>query len=79
MQHTQDNQEIRPSQPEFMKATCCLTGMISCYDRVTHLVDEWNAADVLHLHFGKASDTHYHDILLEKMAAHSPIGAVFTG
>jgi len=39
MQHTQDNQVIRPSQHGFMKGRYCLTNLMF-YDQVTHLVDE---------------------------------------
>jgi len=38
--HVQDNQGTRPSQHGFIKGRSCLTTLISCYDQVTHLVDE---------------------------------------
>ncbi|KAK4829216.1 hypothetical protein QYF61_002481 [Mycteria americana] len=50
--------------------TNCLTNLILFYDKVTHLVDEGKAVDVICLHFSKASDTVSHSILLEKLAAH---------
>ena len=50
------NQGIRPSQHGFMNGRSCLTNLISFHDKVTHLVDEGQAVDVVYLDFGKATE-----------------------
>ncbi|PKU30031.1 rna-directed dna polymerase from mobile element jockey-like [Limosa lapponica baueri] len=74
-QRMKDTQMIRPSQHGFMKGRSCLTHLISFYDKVTRLVDEGKAVDVVYLDFSKASDMVSHGILLEKLAAHGLDGS----
>jgi len=63
------NHGIRPSQHGFLKDRSCLTSLISFYDRVTHLVEEGKAVDVVYLDFSKTFDTVLQCILLQKLAA----------
>ncbi|KAK4823271.1 LOW QUALITY PROTEIN: hypothetical protein QYF61_000366 [Mycteria americana] len=78
-QHIQDNQGIRPSQHGFMKGRSCLTNLVSFCDKVTHLVDEGKAVNVVYLDFSKAFDTVSQSILLEKLAAHGLDGVEVNG
>lgn len=45
----------------------CLTTLISD-DKMTHMLDE-KAVNFVHLYFGKAFDTFFHSLNLEKLAA----------
>ncbi|KAK4805520.1 hypothetical protein QYF61_004459 [Mycteria americana] len=50
-------------QPADGDGTSCLTNLISFYDKVTRLVDEGKAVDVVYLDSSKAFDTVSHSIL----------------
>ena len=58
-----------------MKDGSCLTNPVAFYDRVTCLVDEGKAVDIIYLDIRRAFDTVSHRILLEKLAAHGLEGS----
>lgn len=68
--HIQENQVIRPSRHGSMKGRSCLINLLSSYDKVTCLVAERKAVDVVYLDFSKAFHTISYSILLEQLAAH---------
>ena len=74
-----DNQRIRPRQHEFIKGRSFLTNLISFYDQVTSLAGEGQAVSIVYLDFSKAFDTVSCSNLLQKLAAMSWSGALFTG
>ncbi|PKU31957.1 rna-directed dna polymerase from mobile element jockey-like [Limosa lapponica baueri] len=58
------------SQHRFMKGRSCLTNLISFYDKVTRLVDDGKAVDVVYLDFHKAFDTILQENAVGKLGAH---------
>jgi len=67
--HVQDNQMIKSNQHGFIKGRSCLTNLVSLYDKLTCLMDEAKAIDIVYLDFGKAFDTVSLRIVLEKLPA----------
>jgi len=68
--HLQNNAVIiRHCQCGFRQGKSCLTNLISFYNKVTCLVDEGKAGDVVLLDFSKALDTVPHSTLLDKLSS----------
>lgn len=61
-------QIIRHNQYKFTRRKSCLNNFISLYDRVTHLVDEGKAGDVVFLDFNKAFYTIPHSFFPDKLS-----------
>jgi len=74
--HIQDNQVIRPSQHGFVRGRLFLAKLISFCDKVTYLMYEGKAVDVVYLGFSKAFDTISNSILLDKQATHGLDGHI---
>lgn len=57
---------IRHSDSSSRESPSCLSNLISFCDKVTRILDEGKAADVIFLDFTKAFDTGLHSILMNK-------------
>ena len=65
--HLKDSAIIRHGQHGLTKGKASLTNLISFCDKVTRLVDEGKAVEVVFLGFSKAFDAAPHSILLGKL------------
>ena len=72
----QDNRRIRPSHHGVRKGRSSLMNLISFYKKMTCLVDEGKAVDVVYLDISKAFDAISNSILLEKLVAHGLDGYI---
>ncbi|GAB0184036.1 mitochondrial enolase superfamily member 1 [Grus japonensis] len=63
--HLRDNAVIGHSQHSLTRGKSCLTILISCYDKVTHLVDQRKPVDIGGLDFSTTFDTVSHSVLLD--------------
>lgn len=64
--HLKDNAVISHSQHRFTRGKSCLMNLISFYDGVTHLPEQWKPVDVIVWYFSRALDSVSHSILLDR-------------
>jgi Reverse transcriptase (RNA-dependent DNA polymerase) len=69
---------IRATQPGFVRGKSCTTNLLAFLDKVTTVLDQGGAVDVVYLDFAKAFDTVPHERLKKKLKAHSIGGNLFS-
>jgi ribonucleases P/MRP protein subunit RPP40 len=75
--HLERNSLIRATQHGFMCGRSCTTNLLAFLEKITTVVDEGEAADVVYLDFAKAFDTVPHERLKKKLKAHGIKGGLF--
>jgi len=67
LRHTENKEVIGDSQHGFTNDTLCLMNLMVFYNRVTALMDNWRATDIIYLDLCKAFDTVPHNILVSEL------------
>ena len=67
MDHLLDQQILKSSQHGFMKNKSTVTNLLEFFEKITDIVDQGEAADVIYLDFSKAFDKVPAKRLIEKM------------
>ena len=76
--HLEINHLIKASQHGFMKNKSCTTNLLEFLEKITKIIDEGDAADIVYLDFSKAFDKVPKKRLLAKIKAHSIDGNVLS-
>ena len=76
--HLEINYLIKASQHGFMKNKSCTTNLLEFLEKITKIIDEGDAADIVYLDFSKAFDKVPKKRLLAKIKAHGIDGNVLS-
>ena len=76
MDHLITNKIINLSQHGFMSERSCQTNLLEFLDKITAMLDEGKAADIIYLDYSKAFDKICHSKLIKKLEAHGIRGNV---
>ena len=76
LRHMENEEVTDDSKHSFSKGKSCLKKLVALYDRVTAVVGEGRATDIIYLDLCKAFDTVPHIILVSKLGRHAYDGAL---
>ena len=76
MDHLLGNKIVNLSQHGFMSDRSCQTNLLEFLDKLTKMLDDGKAADVIYLDYSKAFDKICHSKLIRKLEAHGIQGNI---
>ena len=76
MDHLLENKIVNLSQHGFMSDRSCQTNLLEFLDKLTKMLDDGKAADVIYLDYSKAFDKICHSKLIRKLEAHGIQGNI---
>ena len=76
LDHLIENKLLNLSQHGFMPKRSCQTNLLEFLDKITQILDEGKAADIVYFDYSKAFDKISHSKLIKKLDSHGIKGNV---